>query len=180
MTVHAVYGKLYTGSITGAAGTSGTEITNVKFPLTFEVKGRTQSYRSGRAADKIKTFLTGQTATLKISLRDLGSGAAALLFSGLASGAGATPSGTSAVKAMAAATTHPIIIRGGSSDNVLYIPAATLADDSPETPVHNDRDVSVHDGAEIWLKPTKPGTGSEPAWTWGSIADVNGSYSALT
>ena len=180
MSVKAIFGKLYTGSITGAGLTTGTLIANVLDPIIFRIGTDMWHFKSGRVVDMRKSFARGVKGVLELKLRDVSDDAKALLLSNFASGSGARSSGGSAKRMLQAAATHALIVRADASDEVIYMPNAVLDEESPDIAVHRSRDESVFDEQEVHFSADKASGNTEPAWDWGTVAELNSAYAALS
>lgn len=182
MSATAVSGKLYTGSITSASGSSGTLISNVEArEYALRVGQRVAHFRTGFSPDAIEGIFIGLSSTVFIFRgRDVGSDTIALMFSEIDNSGGIAGDGTGVKDLYALATKTALIVRPNDTNKrTLYIPNAQLAGDDVLELLYSERGQHLADN-EVALVPSRAAGNTEPAFAYDTAANVNSLYAGLT
>ena len=183
MAAYGTRGKLYFGTITSASvGTGGTLIADIQDnTIAIESKARTRTYRVGRSDDELKTFKVGQEpCIIKVPLRGLDSSSLDKLWLGLSSSGQIASDGSGVLGAMVAMTTTPmLIIPMDTGALYFYAGAVTLHAESPVSRFTYSPGLPASLDNELWLVATRVAGGTEPAWMFGTAAQLTTAYAAL-
>jgi hypothetical protein len=179
----AVNGTIWTGDISAVAGSSGTQIENVEgrvMPLTITTRQRQFVTNWGR--DALSVFGGGAFASMVVELRarEIGSALLDLILAPYkVTGGGYASGGTGVEVAHEARGGVKLLVRPVDSSGLyLYLPNATLSP-LPIIAQYSD-DAPMLDGQSVQFAAAKTATSTEPAWYWGTPAQIAAAYSDLS